>query len=94
VAGARLSISENELIVTDTSMIPYECLSTGRKMKIDIEICKTLQKLLGARAPGFYFIDDYDLLDADAKKHLPVGSQVFIAKVSSEAQGLQIFDMG
>ena len=88
--GVVISLAEGKLVVTDTAMVPYECLSTGRRMRVDLEISKTLQKLMGKRAPGFFFIDDYDLLDGSVIKHLPRDSQIFVAKVSSEATGLEV----
>lgn len=86
----QVALVDGSLSVSDRQDVPYECLSSGRQMKVDLQIARTFQRLLGRRAPGFYFIDDYDLLDGDAQKYFHEGAQIFVAKVSSELTSLQV----
>ena len=85
--GVVLSFMDDELRVTDEKGVPYQSLSTGRKMKMSLSLCKTFQRLV-SRAPQFYFIDNVDLMD-EYRSLLP-DAQVFIAKVDESVQELQV----
>lgn len=89
--GVVFSLLDGTLTVTSDSGMPYHLLSTGRRMRVDFAIAKTLQSLLPkGKAPGFYFFDDYDLLDAAIQQEIPKEAQVFIAQVTSKATQLEV----
>ena len=85
------NIAEGEIEVTDEKHIPFLSLSSGRALKVCTSICRTFQKLLPT-APGFYFIDNADLID-NFEGYLPPGSQVFVAKVDSSLAELVVIPM-
>jgi len=85
--GVEMMLHDEELLVTDSKRVPYVSLSTGRKLKISIELCKTFQKLV-PRAPHFYFIDNVDLMD-EYRSILPPG-QVLIAKIDTSRADLTV----
>jgi hypothetical protein len=85
--GVEMMLMDDELVVTDQKRVPFMSLSTGRKLKISVELCKTFQRLV-TRAPKFYFIDNVDLMD-EYRSILPAG-QVFIAKVDPACSDLQV----
>jgi hypothetical protein len=60
--------------------IPYKMLSTGQKMKIDLDICAAINKLLPIPL-NMVFIDDFDLMDKVYYLDLCF-NQVFICKVA------------
>lgn len=83
--NSKFNYMNEEVVVKDYRDIPYHALSTGERMKTDLEIAHTLQKLCsGSKAPGFYFADNADLMDS-YEKYLPQGSQVLVAKVEPDA---------
>ncbi len=92
--GVQFSLVEGTLIVTSDAGLPYHLLSTGRRMRADLAIASTLQSLYGKKAgkkaPGLYFLDDYDLLDATVQSELPEGAQILVAQVSSKATELEV----
>ena len=85
--GVEMMFLEDELVVTDAKRVPYQSLSTGRRLKISVELCKTFQRLV-PRAPQFYFIDNVDLMDT-YRDILPRG-QVFVAKVDPSCADIQV----
>lgn len=89
IPGGKVSVMEGDVVFTDEKGCPYTSLSTGRRGKADIEFCKVIQRSINR--PGFYFIDNEDLID-DVKPHLPTGKddQVFLARVDKSLKELEI----
>ncbi len=88
IANHQINVRDGEFVVSDANNCPYQSLSSGRKMKFDIEMCKKVQGFLPKR-PNFYFIDNEDLID-DVTPWLPEGAQIFVARVDAAATDLQI----
>ena len=86
--GVKFALEDSALMISDVNDVPYACLSTGKQMKVDIRIAEVFQKLLGPKAPGFYFFDNSDLVD-DYSEYLPRG-QIFIATVDPSATGVTV----
>jgi DNA repair exonuclease SbcCD ATPase subunit len=86
--SAVIAIRDGALTVADKNMCPYYSMSSGRKMKFDIEMCRKIQSFQPKR-PNFYFIDNEDLID-DVTPWLPADAQVFIARVDANETELQI----
>jgi hypothetical protein len=62
---------------------PYECLSSGEKISLDVALCVKFQDFM-TRKPGWCFVDDADLLDRSGRLDFPEYMQVFFAKVSND----------
>jgi hypothetical protein len=88
----KISLDGDVLSITDSRGVPYDCLSTGKKMKVDLRIAEVIQKLLGASAPGIYFFDDADLVD-NYDSYLPKSGQVLIASVDPTATELKVVQL-
>lgn len=88
--GVEVGFSEEGLQFMDDRRVPYESLSTGRQMKMDLEIAKLFQRYTGQ--PGFYFLDNADLMD-EYEQYLPKDAQIFIAKVDPSVQSVQVVVM-
>jgi DNA repair exonuclease SbcCD ATPase subunit len=61
---------------------PYECLSSGERIALDVALCVKLQEFM-TRKPGWCFVDDADLVDSYDRVVFPRDMQVFFAQVSS-----------
>lgn len=88
VTGVDVELSDGEIIVSHKG-IPYGSLSSGRKMKVDLEFCKSLRRAAGANAPTWLFFDNSDLVDRFSDL-LPTNLQVFVAKVDPELTELTV----
>jgi hypothetical protein len=87
--GVLVEFGEDELLIMDERRVPYRSLSSGRKLKVSLALCRTFQRLV-PRAPQFYFLDNVELMD-EYRSHLPpLPAQVFIAKVDLQAASLQV----
>lgn len=67
--------------IKHVSGTPYECLSSGERIALDVVLCVKLQEFM-TRKPGWCFIDDADLLDRYSRVVFPEYMQVFFALVS------------
>ena len=91
IKDADISLIEGDLVVSDRSGVPYASLSTGRKKKVDLELCKCFQRMV-KNPPGFIFADDADLVDSFTQ-YLPDNTQVFMAKVDSDLTEVEVIQM-
>jgi recombinational DNA repair ATPase RecF len=89
VPGVKIELKEGELVVSDADGIPYQSLSSGRKLKTNARICARLRTAAGRSAPGWLFLDDADLMDTFAD-YVPENLQVFVAKVTANCPELTI----
>lgn len=64
---------------------PYECLSSGEKISLDVALCVKFQEFM-IRKPGWCFVDDADLVDSYDRLVFPRDMQVLFAKVSPSSQ--------
>lgn len=88
----RLTLKNYTMDFTDgfdirhKSGTPYECLSSGERIALDVALCVKFQEFM-TRKPGWCFIDDADLIDSYDRVVFPSDMQVFFAQVSSAAPG-------
>jgi hypothetical protein len=63
---------------------PYECLSTGERMMVDVSLCFKFQDFMRT-APGWCFVDDSELVTTtdDILKDAPDSMQLFFARVGN-----------
>lgn len=90
IRGVTLSLYEGELVVQDLNGVDYRSLSDGRRMKIDIQICLSIQTAAGPTAPKLLFIDNADLMDAYRDFQVPEGIQVIKAHVDSTVDDVEV----
>ena len=90
VPGVLMSLTEGELVVTDSSGVDYRCLSDGRRMKIDLALCLAIKKA-EPRCPDWLFVDNADLMDEDV--FVPDGVQVFVAQVDPKVKEVQVVSL-
>lgn len=83
VPGVDITLSEGALVIKDLSGIPYQSLSAGRRMKVNMAFCGSLRKAAKGRAPTWMFCDNADLMDR-YDDLVPPGLQVFAAKVDGQ----------
>ena len=75
--------TDNGVEIFDENLIPYECMSSGQRMRVDVELCIALQGLMGRMEVdalprvAVLFVDNFDL--ADWKNH--IGFPEFIREV-------------
>lgn len=86
---ATVVFTEGELSVSDDRGIPYASLSSGRRMKMDLEWCKCFRRLL-KNPPPFLFIDNADLVDSFAEYSPDEGIQTIFAKVDLSSNTLKV----
>lgn len=90
IKGIQLSLYEGELLVRDSGGVDYRSLSDGRRMKIDVQICLSIQAAAGPTAPKLLFIDNADLMDAHVDFVVPEGVQVIKAHVDSTVEDVEV----
>lgn len=90
VAGVTLTLLDGGLVVKDTHGVDYRSLSDGRRMKIDTQICLSLQNAAGPTAPRLLFIDNADLMDSHIDFVIPDGVQVIKAHVDSSVSDVEV----
>lgn len=88
---AVVDFTDGEFVVEDDRGIPYVSLSSGRKIKMDLEFVKLFHKLTPS-APPFVFIDNADLVDSWDQFQLP-DMQIMLAHVDSKLTELQIVSL-
>ena len=83
----KLSLKHHNMSFVDgfdihhESGTPYECLSSGEKISLDVALCVKFQEFM-TRKPGWCFVDDADLIDSYDRVDFPRDMQVFFARVS------------
>jgi DNA repair exonuclease SbcCD ATPase subunit len=81
-------VDRGELLVFDEKGVDYRSLSSGRQMRLDVELCHKIRELAGPRAPRMMFVDNWDLMDREVK---PVpGLQIIVSAVDPTVRGVQI----
>jgi energy-coupling factor transporter ATP-binding protein EcfA2 len=77
--------------VIHKSGTPYECLSSGEKLYLNILLCMKFQKFLSNKI-GWCFVDDADLLHdlSIVDKLIPEGVQVFYAAATAGCEGVNV----
>jgi DNA repair exonuclease SbcCD ATPase subunit len=93
VSGVTATLSDGKLLVTGPRDVPYHSMSSGRRMKVDVEFCRSLRKVAGSRAPSWIFIDNADLVDRFHEDALPRDVQIFLAKVDAGMMNLTIHEL-
>ena len=68
---------------------PYECLSSGEKISLDVALCVKFQEFM-TRKPGWCFVDDADLIDRYDRISFPEDIQVFLALVSNDENSCSV----
>lgn len=68
---------------------PYECLSSGERISLDVALCVKFQEFM-VRKPGWCFVDDADLLDRYGRIVFPEDMQVFLALVSNDENSCSV----
>lgn len=81
-------IDRGELLVVDDKQVDYRALSSGRQLRMDIELCHKIRELAGPRSPKLMFVDNWDLMDREVRT-IP-GVQTLISVVDSKAKTLSI----
>ena len=95
---ANLSVTtENGVEICDENQVPYECMSAGQRMRVDVEICITLQELMAhverdaISGLASIFVDDFDLADWRGKIEFPEFiREVYFAHVNQEHEKLVV----
>ena len=90
--------TENGVEISDENQVPYECMSAGQRMRVDVEICITLQELVlnmdkdAIRVLAAIFVDDFDLADWKDQVGFPMGviREVYLAHVDSKREALSV----
>lgn len=88
IPGISMTLVDGDLVVCNERGVDYRSLSDGRRMKIDIQLCTTLQNAAGPTAPRMLFVDNADLMDAHVS--VPDGVQVLIAEVDQEKKEVEV----
>lgn len=80
--SAGKTLERAEPVITDANGVNYLALSSGRRIRLDSELCYKFQELTdaaGLRAPKLLFVDNKDLVDRQVK--LVPGVQVLLCHV-------------
>lgn len=88
IPGVSMTLVDGDLVVCDDKGVDYRCLSDGRRMKVDVAFCCSLQRAAGPTSPRWLFVDNADLMDAHVS--VPDGVQVFVAEVSPDAKTVEV----
>lgn len=87
IPGINMVLTDGDLVVTNEEGVDYRCLSDGRRMKVDVEICLAIKRA-EPRSPDWIFVDNADLMDE--KVLPPANIQVLIAHVDSEVSEVEV----